>query len=360
MTFFTPSSPHIQRPESVTTVMLRVIYALTPGIAAYVWYFGWGIVINILLACIVALICESSVLTLRRKPVLPFLTDGSAIVTAMLLALALPPLSPWWLVTIGVAFAIIIAKHLYGGLGYNPFNPAMIGYVVLLVSFPLEMTNWIAPQIHHEFDLGFLDSVIFVLTNQLPANISFDALSEATPLDALKTNIGLGNTVEEIRAQLGMSAEISELLSITPIFGKIGGIGWEWVSGGFLLGGLWLLYKRVIQWQIPISMLGALSLISLIFFIINPDQYASPIFHLFSGAAILGAFFIATDPVTAATSPPARIIYGAGIGVLTYVIRTWGGYPDGIAFAVLLMNMTSPTLDYYFRPRVFGHDRREE
>ena len=355
MSLNTPTSPHNRTPDSITRVMLRVIYALIPGLAAYVWFFGWAVVINIILAIIVALICEAAVLSARKFPVRPFITDGSAVVTAVLLALAIPPLAPWWVTLTGTAFAIIIAKHLYGGLGYNPFNPAMIGYVVLLISFPREMTLWLPPISMSEYHLGFTDSLIFISTHQLPAGISFDALTEATPLDSLRTHLDLGNTVGEIKEQLGLNTETRDILSVSPIFGYLGGIGWEWIGGGFLLGGCWLIYKRVISWHIPTAMLGSLTAVALVFYLINPDQYASPLFHLFSGAAMLGAFFIATDPVTASASPQGRLVYGAGIGTLTYVIRTWGGYPDAVAFGVLMMNMAVPVIDYYFKPRVFGH-----
>jgi electron transport complex protein RnfD len=146
-------------------------------------------------------------------------------------------------------------------------------------------------------------------------------------------------------------------MAASPVFGNIGGKGWEWIGGGFLLGGIWLIYKKVITWHIPVAMLGALFAIALVFYLIDADTYASPWFHLVSGASLLGAFFIATDPVSAATTNPGRLVYAAGIGILTYIIRTWGGYPDGVAFAVLLMNMTAPTIDYYIRPRVFGHGK---
>jgi electron transport complex protein RnfD len=291
----------------------------------------------------------------RKYPVIPFLTDGSAVVTAVLLAMAIPPLAPWWVILVGTAFAIIVAKHLYGGLGYNPFNPAMVGYVMLLISFPQEMTIWLPPISASEAHLGFADTLNFIFTHQLPTGITFDALTEATPLDSLKTHLALGNTVAEIREQLGLQSDVNEILSVSPIFGHIGGLGWEWIGGGFLIGGLWLLFMKVISWHIPVAMLGSLTIIALLFSIINPDLYASPLFHLFSGATMLGAFFIATDPVTASTTPQGRLVYGAGIGILAYVIRTWGGYPDAIAFAVLLMNMTVPVIDYYFKPRVFGH-----
>lgn len=344
----------------MTSVMLNVIYALIPGIITYIWFFGWGLLINICIAVLTAMLGEALVLRLRQRPVAPFLGDGSAMVTATLLALAIPPLAPWWVTIIGTLFAIIVAKHLYGGLGYNPFNPAMAGYIMLLISFPREMTSWIPLNALSDVSLNFVETVQYIFLHQLPANVTIDALTEATPLDTLKTHLGMGNTVSEVRAQLGLDEETSRLLSVTPIFGAIGGKGWEWINIAFLAGGCWLVFRKIINWHIPVAMLGSLSLLSLLFFLFNPDQHASPLFHLFSGAAILGAFFIATDPVTAAASATGRLIYGAGIGVIIYIIRSWGGYPDGIAFAVLLMNMTVPVIDYYFKPRVFGHPRNRE
>jgi electron transport complex protein RnfD len=256
----------------------------------------------------------------------------------VLLALALPPLAPWWIPVIGSLFAIVIAKQLYGGLGYNPFNPAMAGYVVLLISFPRELSLWPATgQL-----LGLQDTLLLVFTGSLPDTLTLDAITMATPLDAVKTRLGLSETLTEIRD--------------SDVFGSFAGAGWEWINLWFLLGGLWLLQQKIIKWQIPAGMLGGLFLTALLFYAWNPDVYASPLFHLFSGAAMLGAFFIATDPVSASTTPRGGLYYGLGIGVLTYVIRTWGGYPDGVAFAVLLMNMAAPTIDYYTRPRVFGHD----
>jgi electron transport complex protein RnfD len=335
--------------------MTWVVITLIPGIVAYIWFFGWSPLINIVIAVTTALAAESIILYWRRRPLKPFLSDGSAIVTALLLAMTIPPLAPWWVAVIGTAFAIIIAKQLYGGLGYNPFNPAMVGYVMLLVSFPREMTSWSGLTTLSDISLNFRDSLTYIFTQQLPAGVSFDALTEATPLDSVKTHLGMGNTVPEIRAQFGLDEETSRLLSVTPIFGVLGGKGWEWINAAFLGGGLVLLYKRIISWHIPAAMLAALTLIAGLFFLFAPDHNASPLFHLFSGATILGAFFIATDPVTAATSPRGRLVYGAGIGVLVYVIRSWGGYPDSIAFSVLLMNMVVPVIDHYFKPRVFGH-----
>lgn len=353
----TATSPHVKAPATVATVMIRVLLALIPGVIAYVWFFGWGVIINVAIAVCTALIAEAAMLRLRRQPIWQYLSDGSAIVTATLLALAIPPTALWWITVTGTLFAIVVAKQLYGGLGYNPFNPAMVGYVMLLVSFPREMTAWLPILSFAQYPLGFGDYAAWIFTGHLPPGVTLDALTEATPLDSLRSNLRLGSTVPNIRAQLGLDEETSRLLSVIPIFGTLGGKGWEWVNAGFLIGGLWLLYKKVIYWQIPFALLGALTAISLIFYLWNPDYYASPLFHLFSGATMLGAFFIATDPVTAAASSIGRLLYGAGIGFLIYIIRAWGGYPDSIAFSVLLMNMAVPLIDEYLKPRVFGHGK---
>ena len=341
MEFKTYSSPHLPVSGSVPVMMQRVLLALLPGTLCAFWIFGWGVLFNIVIAGITALAAEAAVLKLRKRPALTALLDGSALLTAVLLALAIPPLAPWWIPVIGSLFAIVIAKQLYGGLGYNPFNPAMAGYVVLLISFPLELTLWSSPAIQ----LNFPDSLSLLFTGKLPAELSLDTITMATPMDSIKTRLGLNETLSEIHGG--------------PLFGSFAGAGWEWINLWFLLGGLWLLQMKVIQWQIPAGMLGGLAAIAFVFYAINPDIYSTPLFQLFSGAAMLGAFFIATDPVSASTTPRGRIYYGIGIGLLTYVIRTWGGYPDGIAFAVLLMNLAAPTIDYYTRPRVFGHGDRD-
>lgn len=296
---------------------------------------------NVAIAAAAALLSEAVVLKLRGLPVAATLADGSALLTALLLAITLPPLAPWWLIVVGTAFAIIFAKQLYGGLGYNPFNPAMVGYVVLLISFPLEMTTWLAPSGIREQTLGFGATAAYVFGGQLPAQTAIDSLTMATPLDTVKTRLGLEHTMGEILR--------------APVFGQLGGRGWEVVNGLVLLGGLWLLFRRIISWHVPLAMLGTLFLVAGFFHLINPEHYSGPLFHIASGGALLGAFFIATDPVSGATSDRGRIIFGIGVGLLTYIIRTWGGYPDGVAFSVLLMNMAAPTIDYYTRPRVFGH-----
>jgi electron transport complex protein RnfD len=337
MAFNNYSSPHLDLQDSVPVMMRHVLLALIPGITCAAWVFGWGILVNCLIASVTAVTAEAGMLLLRRRPPGATLIDGSALVTGILLALALPPLAPWWIPVIGSAFAIVVAKQLYGGLGYNPFNPAMAGYVVLLISFPLELGRWTPP-----FEpMGLQDTLALIFTGTLPAGLTIDGLTQATPMDAVKTQLGLNVTISE--------------LSGHGLFGHLGARGWEWINLSYLLGGLWLLKSRVIQWQIPVGTLVGLFCMDLVFYMVNPDTFASPIFQLFSGAAMLGAFFIATDPVSASTTPRGRLIFGAGIGMLTFVIRTWGGYPDGMAFAVLLMNMAAPTIDHYTQPRVFGH-----
>jgi len=333
------SSPYIKTNENVTRMMLAVIFALIPGTLVYIHFFGWGVMINILIAIITALACEIGILKIRQRPIKPFIYDGTAVLTAILLALALPTLAPWWLAALGAAFAIIIAKHLYGGMGYNPFNPAMVGYAMLLIAFPKEMTAWIAAETH---GLTFLNTLNFSLFNTLPDGISYDALTMATPLDTIKTQLSLGYTLDEVHS------------SHSSLFGNLAGYGWEWINIMFLIGGLVLIFIKVISWHIPVAVLGSLSIMAMLFNFADSGSYAPVSFHLFGGAAMLGAFFIATDPVTAAASTKGRLIYGAGIGILIYVIRTWGGYPDAIAFSVLLMNMAVPMIDYYYKPTVFG------
>jgi len=345
MQFKTISSPFLKPPNSIRKVMLHVLVALIPALAAYVWYFGVGILINIIIASITALVCEAWMLKVQKKPILSFLGDYSAFLTAVLLAFALPTLTPWWMTVIGTAFAIIVAKHLYGGLGYNLFNPAMAGYVVLLICFPQAMVVWFAPA---GVELGqiqpnFQQSLHYIFTGAFPPEITLDSITSATPLDILKTELGGMQTMTEIKTH--------------PIFGSMGAHGWEWINNWIAIGGFYLLFMRVIRWQIPVAVLAGLLITAGVFNILDPSHYAKPSFHLFSGAAMLGAFFIATDPVTAATSNKGRLIYGFGIGFWTYVIRTWGGYPDGVAFAVLLMNMCVPLIDYYCKPRAYGHKK---
>ncbi len=341
MPFATEAAPHVVAPNSVGRVMRTVLYALAPVVILHWVFFGPGLAIQILLGTATALLAETLALRLRRKPLAPFLGDGSAILTAVLLALCLPPLAPWWLIVTGTAFAVLLAKHLYGGLGANPFNPAMVGYAVLLVSFPVQLLHWLPPQLASEHaGLSLAETLSTIFTGSLPPRLSWDAITSPTALEALRTNLKMGMTMGE--AHQFASQERS---------------AWLWIDLAIAAGGVWLLAARIIRWHIPVAMLGAIAACASIMYAIDPGSYAGPIFHLTSGASLLGAFFIATDPVSAATSDRGRLVYGAGIGVLTYVIRTWGGYPDGVAFAVLMMNLSVPLIDRYTIPRIYGHAR---
>ncbi|MFW5440654.1 MAG: electron transport complex subunit RsxD [Methylophilaceae bacterium] len=336
-------SPYISNASSVSSMMHKVLLALTPGIIIYAWIFGGGILITLTLATVTALLTEALMLKLRRRPVKPFLTDFSAIITAWLLALSIPPLAPWWLIVIGVAFAIIIAKQLYGGLGYNPFNPAMIGYAVLLISFPVLMTKWPAVLSLAQTKLSFMEQFNYIFSNALPANIAMDAVTSATPLDYLKTQLKLNQTIESIQA--------------APIFGSFAGKGTEYVALAYLAGGLYLWQQRIITWHLPIAFLAAMAAMSAVFWVIDPAQFTNPVFHLVSGGSMLAAFFIITDPISGPTTPKGKLYFAAGIAFIAYLIRVYGGYPDGLAFAVIFMNICVPLIDTYTQPRVFGHEQ---
>ena len=334
------SSPHGHQGHSTGQVMQQVMLACVPGLTALTWFFGWGTVINIIWLALLALGIEALILHLRGRPIAFYLRDYSALVTAVLLGLALPPTAPWWLGFIGITFAIGIAKHLYGGMGYNPFNPAMVGYVVLLISFPLQMTRWVLPVGATDALPGFGESLVMFFGAEPFAGI--DAYTGATALDSFRQQRG------------GML--VSEFWSVTDVMGRWSGLGWEWVNTGFLLGGLYLLYKKIIGWRIPVGMLAAIAILSAVFYDGGSSASGgSPLMHLFGGATMLGAFFIATDPVTASSTPKGRLIYGAMIGIIVYVIRIWGNYADGVAFAVLLGNFSAPLIDAYTQPRTYGH-----
>lgn len=315
--------------ERLQQAMKLVLLATLPGIFVLLWLYGWGVLINLLLAGSTALAVEAGILSLRNRPLKPSLSDGSALVSATLLALALPPYCPWWLTLSATAFALFFGKHLYGGVGKNPFNPAMLGYALVLVSFPQQMTHWPAS---HGMDLFGGLQQIFGFTAQ-----PVDAWARATALDSLRIN---------------KSLTMDELFASNAAFGHWGGKGVEWVNLAFLAGGAFLLQRRVFSWHAPVGMLASLFIISLLCWNgSGSDSHGSPLFHLLTGASMLGAFFIVTEPVSGAKNPKARLLFGAGVGLLTYLIRTWGGYPDGIAFAVLLMNLSVPALERLFAPQ---------
>lgn len=349
MTFWIASSPHNHIQQETSALMRLVIFATIPGILAQWYFFGWGNLIHIGLATITALLAEFIILSLREKNIKVQLLDGSAILTAVLLGISLPAIAPWWISVLGALFAIAVVKQLYGGLGQNPFNPAMAAYVMLLISFPVQMTTWLPATslMTIELDLSETLSIIFTGNTSLGYSAEqlrthIDGYTMATPLDTLKTNLTLGKTIVEAFD--------------SPVFGQNFALGWEWVNAGFLLGGMFLLAKKAIHWTTPLSFLTTLFLCSFIAFIISPDTNPSTMFYWLSGATMLGAFFILTDPVSGATSVKGRLVFGALAAVLVFVIRKYGGYPDAVAFAVLLCNMAAPLIDVYTRPRTFGHN----
>lgn len=335
MDFTTPPYLLLER-TSVRRVMLQVLFALLPGIAAYVWLIGPIILLQLSIATLAALSGEAFMLSLRRKSLALFLSDGSAIVTAWLIALAFPPLAPWWLIVVATLFAIVVGKQLYGGLGQNPFNPAMVAFAASIVSFPALMSQW--PVLSLEQAFADQWRIVFGLLPRM------DVMSGATPLDTLKTALKLGEG----------SIDVPTLLATQEVFGNFAGRGWEWVAGAYLLGGLWLWQRRVITWHAPFGFLVGMSLLAGVLWAWDPKGFASPLFHLFSGGAMLGAFFIVTDPVSGCTTPIGKLVFGVSVGVLAYTIRVFGGYPDGVAFAILLMNLFVPLIDLYSQPPIFG------
>lgn len=331
------TSPYIVDAPTVQVIMAQVLLALLPAIGLQIYFFGWTILSSLAISTLTALLAEAVMLRARGVKAGPFLADLSVVVTAWLIALSLPPFLPWWINVIGTSFAVVIAKHLYGGLGNNPFNPAMIAYAVLIVAFPAHMTRWPAPLSLLATPPGLVEQLLLPFSTTPP-----DALSMATPLDTLKTQLALGREVSSIRASY-------------EVFGQYGGRGGEWVALAYCAGGLFLLLRRIISWHVPLSFLLGLFGLAALMHGLAPAQYADGGFQLFAGATMLGAFFIATDPVSGPTTRRGQLLFGAGVGMLAYLIRSFGGYPDGVAFAVLLGNCCVPLIDMLTRPPTFGH-----
>jgi electron transport complex protein RnfD len=337
------SSPHAHNRSSVQRTMLLVCAALLPATLYGLYLFGWP-AINLFVLCLVtALGSEALCLKLAGRSLTTCL-DGSALLTGWLIAMTLPPWAPWWIAVVGTLFAVVIGKHLYGGLGQNLFNPAMLARVGLLISFPVEMTTWVdVTPITSAAAPGFLDALALTAgITPIP-----DALTGATPLGHVSTALTMN---------IGVPISMAESYSHgAAFFGTLRGSLGETSALLLLLGGLFLLYKRVISWQIPLAMLGTVALLAAVFNLIDPDRYAPPLFHLLTGAMMLGAFFIATDLVTSPTSASGQLLFGAGVGAVAYIIRSWGSFPEAIGFAVLFMNALTPIIDRYFRPRIYGY-----
>ena len=344
MKFVRHEAPYLAPKADVASMMRQVLFALVPAALVHVWYFGPGFIFNLIVASTFCIAGEAIVMRIRGRLPAKALSDYSALVTAALLTFALPSLTPWWVTATGALFGIVVAKHLYGGLGFNVFNPAMAGYVVILVAFPIHLNLWVAPRmgdIDYQY-LSILQTLNFTIMGTLPDAVTIDAISRATPLDVMKSGLNNMRTIVEIRA--------------LPLMGDFGGRGWEWIGNFTMVGGFWLLIRKIIRWHIPAGVGVGLLIPATIMYLVGPDSHPGPGFHLFAGSTMLCAFFIATDPVSAATSTKGRFIYGMGIGFLIYAIRRWGAYSDGVAFAVLIMNMTVPAIDYLTRPHIVGHD----
>jgi electron transport complex protein RnfD len=324
--------------NSVRFTMIKVMAALIPGTIAHAWYFGPGIWISLIWCSLLGIGFEAIALVIRGRHMQPALTDGSVLLTAWLLALSVPTLAPWWLYMTGMFFAVIVGKHFYGGLGQNLFNPAMVGYAALIISFPVFMTQWAAPASMANYVPNLSDAFNLVFVG---GSITPDAYTSATILDSVKTAVRGGHIVADAFTQ--------------PIHGLIAGKGTELVAVMYLFGGMFLMTKRVFTWHIPVAFLAAIALTAGVLQGLDPTHNAGPLFHIMAGGSMLGAFFIATDPVTACTTPRGKLIFAGLAGFLTVIIRTFGGYPDGVAFSILIMNTAAPLIDAYSQPRVFGH-----
>ena len=336
-----PSGPHRPSALHVSTLMGRVVLALIPAIAMHTLVFGPGVLVQLALAVVWAYLFEAIALAVRRRPLRPFLSDNSAVLAAVLLALCLPPMAPWWVGATGMLFAIVVAKQLYGGLGQNLFNPAMVGFAVVIVAFPETLTQWITPRSVAGDVPGWGTALRSIFQGELPPSTAWDALSQATPLDQIRQGLAASKTLSEIQTD--------------PMFGRFGSAGWEWIALAYLAGGLYLIQQKIITWHAPGAILVATVVLSLPGWLIDPDQFRSPLQQLMSGALMMAAFFIATDPVTGSATPRGKIVFGIGVVVITLAIRAWGGFPDGVAFGILLMNLWVPLIDAYTRPTIFGH-----
>lgn len=340
------SGAHVGANLSVSQIMWRVVLALSPATAFGLWLFGWPAVFLFLITISSAVLFEAFCVRLRGRPVKPVIMDGSALLTGWLLAMTLPPWAPWWIGVVGAGLAIVLGKQVYGGLGQNLFNPAMLARVALLISFPIEMTTWanVSP-LFFANSPGFAESWHITFSGLQ----NLDAYTGATMLGYIKTEFSQNRLLPDI------------LKDYSP---ALNFIGWTRGSLGETstvlmgLGGVWLIREKIIQWQIPVSLLVTVAVLASLFHLIDGDHYISPFLHLNSGAMLCVAFFIATDYVTSPNTPTGQLVFGAGCGLLIFVIRTWGAYPEGAGFAILLMNSATPLIDHYIRPRIYGRDRQ--
>lgn len=340
------AGPFTHTSSSVSSTMVWVMVALTPATLYGLWLFGWSAVMLFAITLGSSLAAEAAMLALLGQPVRARLWDGSALLTGWLLAISLPPWAPWWIGAMGSFFAIVLAKHVFGGLGQNMFNPAMVARVVLLISFPVQMTLWATPApLGSEASPSFGQALAYISGHTAVP----EHMSAATSLGALKTELSRGVPVAKTSEKLAAPQQMA-------IGDESGSMG-ETSAVLLLAGGLLLLGLRIISWHIPVAMLGTLAALAAAANALDPARFASMPIHLLSGASVLGAFYIATDYVTSPVSRAGQLLFGAGIGALTWVIRSLGSYPEGLAFAVVLMNALVPLIDRGLRPRVFGRNR---
>lgn len=348
MSYTDKSGPFTHAATSVQKTMNTVLLALVPAAAFDIWLFGWPALFLFAITIAACLATEAACLKLAGKPLRPSLGDGSAVLTGWLLAMSLPPWAPWWIALIGAIFAICLAKHVFGGLGQNVFNPAMVGRVALLVSFPVQMTLFVTP---HPFfaagSPGFAEALSITFGQG-----TLDSMSAASALGYVKTELSRGIAATE------SIKHVPDLMDLA--WGAKPGSMGETSALLILLGGVILLVRRIISWHIPVAVMGTLLVMGTGFNAIDPARFTPGLFHLLSGATFLGAFFIATDYVTSPVSKQGQLVFGIGVGLLTWLIRTFAGYPEGMAFAVLLMNALTPIIDQHFRPRMFGRTRKGE
>jgi electron transport complex protein RnfD len=343
------AGPFTHEPVSITRTMVLVMLALLPATAFGIYQFGWPALFLWLITVVTCVVAEAVCLRIAGKPVSPFLFDGSALLTGWLLAMTLPPWAPWWIGVVGGLFAIVVGKQIFGGIGQNLFNPAMAARVALLISFPLEMTTWVTPK--PWFSAGAPD---FMTSLGITFGHAFqvDTMSSASILGHVKTELSRAVTVPD--ALQGSYDPLALLIGTAP--GSLG----ETSALLLLGGGIFLLGMRIISWHIPVAMLASMALLASVFHWLDPLRYPDALYHLLSGATLLGAFFIATDLVTSPVTRAGQLLFGAGCGVLVFVIRSWANFPEGMGFAVLLMNALTPLIDHYLKPRIYGRTRKGE
>lgn len=348
------TSPHLHEDVNVPRVMWTVVATLIPALIAAFIFFGWYSVFLTILGIITAVVTEAAIQLATKREVT--ISDGSAVVTGMLLAYNIPPTAPWWLPVVGAIFAVGIGKQIFGGLGYNPVNPALLGRAFLMASWPVQMTTGWSTKL---YELGTstvsgLKTHIIEGGNQMLGNL----ITSATPLNLaqqVRGDIVSGTAGESAHTVFN---QLSSLSFIENLFwGNIGGCIGEVSAAALLLGAAVLVYKHYIEWRIPISYIGTVAFLSWMLGGIE-GLFSGPIlFHIFSGGLILGAFFMATDMVTSPVTRKGRVIFGMGAGLLTVVIRIWGGYPEGVSYSILLMNLAVPLIDKMTNAKVFGFQK---